>query len=377
MKHICFIASAFGRDDSLIVIRQGRSLAASGFKVTYLLCDDQPDEYKNGIYYVSTGIKSKTKKDRVKNNPKRIKEILVTIKADVYQISEPELVRIGFWLKRKGKKVIFNLREWYPSYYSRKFKNKYAQKAVCYVVERYLKYAAKKFDAVINCMINKSDDVKKLLSCEINEDVSNYPLINPGFSLRFEEYCSRKPVICYFGSIYTNSCQEEILDALTDFPDVTYLLAGIFYQDEYKQKLMQKSTWNQVEFINGFKREELPSIIDRSVIGNVVRDFSKTGSPNGSTAVIKIYETMEAGVPVILSKVPLYEKMVEKYHCGICINPHSVEDFKAAIGYLLTHKQEAYEMGQNGRKAVLEEYSWDSQYKKYLGVIEKLINNKK
>ena len=82
---------------------------------------------------------------------------------------------------------------------------------------------------------------------------------------------------------------------------------------------------------------------------------------------------MEAGVPVILSKVPLYEKMVEKYHCGICINPHSVEDFKNAIAYLLTHKKEAYEMGQNGRKAVLEEYSWDSQYKKYLGVIEKLL----
>ena len=82
---------------------------------------------------------------------------------------------------------------------------------------------------------------------------------------------------------------------------------------------------------------------------------------------------MEAGVPVILSKVPLYEKMVEKYHCGICVNPHSVEDFKDAIGYLLTHKKEAYEMGQNGRKAVLEEYSWDSQYKKYLSVIEKLV----
>ena len=83
---------------------------------------------------------------------------------------------------------------------------------------------------------------------------------------------------------------------------------------------------------------------------------------------------MEAGVPVILSKVPLYEKMVEKYHCGICINPHSVEDFKNAIAYLLMYKKEAYEMGQNGRKAVLEEYSWDSQYKKYLSVIEKLLN---
>ena len=373
MKHICFISSAFGRDDSLMVIRQGHSLAASGFRVTYLVCDDQPDAFYKGIHYVSTGYKAKDKKDRLKNNPQIIKEKLAEIEADIYQISEPELLRLGFWLKRKGKKVIYNMREWYPGYYSRKFRNNLMKKIVYSFAERYLKYAVKRLDAVVNCLVDKSEYIRKHLPCKLFEDVTNYPLINHDFSLSFEEYCSRKPVVCYFGSIYTNSCQREILDALVAFPEVTYLLAGVFYNEEYKQKLMQKPAWKQVEFINGFKREELPSIINQAVIGNVVRDFSKTGSPNGSSAVIKIYETMEAGVPVILSKVPLYEKMVEKYHCGICINPQSVEDFKNAIAYLLTHKEEAYEMGQNGRKAVLEEYSWDSQYKKYLSVIEKLL----
>ena len=65
MKHICFISSAFGRDDSLIVMRQGRSLAESGFQVTYLVCDDQPDAFDKGIHYISTGYKPKSKKDDV------------------------------------------------------------------------------------------------------------------------------------------------------------------------------------------------------------------------------------------------------------------------------------------------------------------------
>ena len=357
-------------------MRQGRSLAASGFRVTYLVSDDQPDDYDKGVHFVSTGYKAKTKKDRLKHNPRIIKEKLAEIDADIYQISEPELFRVGFWLKRKGKKVIYNMREWYPGYYSRKFKNNQVKKVVHFVAERYLKHAFKRFDAVVSCLVDKSEYIRSHLPCSLFEDVTNYPLINRDFSLSFEEYCSRKPVVCYFGSIYTNSCQEELLDALVDFPNVTYLLAGVFYDEGNKQKLMQKPGWKQVRFVNGFKREELPSIINQAVIGNVVRDFSKTGSPNGSSAVIKIYETMEAGVPVILSKVPLYEKMVEKYHCGICINPHSVEDFKNAIEYLLTHKREAYVMGQNGRKAVLEEYSWDSQYKKYLGVIGKVLHDK-
>lgn len=81
---------------------------------------------------------------------------------------------------------------------------------------------------------------------------------------------------------------------------------------------------------------------------------------------------MEAAVPVILAKVPLYEKMVEKYHCGICVHPHSVEDFRNAIRFLLENPEVAYEMGQNGRRAVLKEFSWDSQEENYLYVINEL-----
>lgn len=103
-----------------------------------------------------------------------------------------------------------------------------------------------------------------------------------------------------------------------------------------------------------------------------MKDFSLTETPEGSYSIIKIFETMEAAVPVILSKVPLYEKMVEKYHCGICVNPRNPQEIKEAIEYLLTHKREAYEMGQNGRRAVLEEFSWDSQWNNYIKVIEEL-----
>ena len=36
-------------------------------------------------------------------------------------------------------------------------------------------------------------------------------------------------------------------------------------------------------------------------------------------------------------------------------------------------KKEAYEMGQNGRKAVIEEFSWDSQAIGYLNVIKDIL----
>ena len=372
MKHFCFVNSAFGREDALIIYRQGKSLVDAGYEVSYTVFDSEGNEIKEGIHIISMGEGAAGKRGRFQGRPKILKDFLAKHSADIYQISEPELLCVGLYLKRKGKKVVYNLREWYPDYYSRKVQKLWQRRIVNWVVERYFHHVAKKIDGVFNCMPEMHDYIYKVMPCRYFVDVANFPVVNESFSFSYEEYCSRENIISYFGSIYTISCQYEILKALDSFPDVKYLLAGVFYSDLYKEQLMSLPAWKQVIFKNGFTREELPGIINSSVMGNVVKDFDNTETPQGSYSIIKIFETMEAAVPVILAKVPLYEQMVEKYHCGICVRPHSVEDFKEAIEYLLTHKKEAYEMGQNGRRAVIEEFSWNSQAKNYLKVIEQL-----
>lgn len=372
-KRICFVNSMFGREDALIVFRQGKTLVDAGYHVSYTVFDAKENETKEGVQVYSLGEGPSGSKGRFRERPNILKAFLAKHSADVYQISEPELLPLGFYLKKRGKTVVYNLREWYPDYYARKFKKVWQQNLVNRFVERYFHRVAKKYDAVFNCMPEMHDYIEKVMPCRHFADVANFPIVHKDFSLSYEDYCKREPIISYFGSIYTISCQEEIIRAIEHFPEIKYLLAGVFYDNHYKEELEKLPAWDQVTFKNGFNREELPGIINCSIMGNVVKDFDQTETPQGSYSIIKIFETMEAAVPVILSKVPLYERMVEKYHCGICVRPHSVEDFKNAIEYLLTHKKEAYEMGQNGRRAVIEEFSWDSQAKNYLGIINKII----
>lgn len=371
-KHICFINSAFSRDDALIVHRQGASLIRAGYRVSYLMCDGLPDDTKNGIEIKSVGRKAHGIRERVFENSRIFKQFLQNYHADIYQISEPELLPLGLYLKRKGNTVIYNLREYYPDYYARKVKNGFVRKIIFKLCERYLSYCTGHLDGLLNCMPEMREYIERVMPCRYFADVANFPVVNKDFNLSYYEYASRKKIISYFGSIYTISCQEEFLEALQDFPEVRYLLAGVFYTKEYKEVCEKMPAWKQVDFVDGFTREELPGIINSSIIGNVVKDFGQTETPEGSYSIIKIFETMEAAVPVILAKVPLYEKMVEKYHCGICVHPHSVEDFRNAIRFLLENPEVAYEMGQNGRRAVLEEFSWDSQEENYLYVINEL-----
>lgn len=375
MRHVCFLTSAFGREDSLMVYRQGISLVQVGYKVSYLLCDGLPSETKYGIEMKSVTEKKTNTKERAKNDGAAIKQYLKDNNyiADVFQVSELILIPLGLWLKKKGYKVVFHLREYYPEYYALRFRNSLLHKSVRIALEKYFRYAMKRYDAVFNCMPEMSDYIRKVMPCKQFEDLPNYPVVNKDFSLSFEKYSKRENIISYFGTIYSISCQEEFLSAIKDIPNVKYLLAGVI-QDSYKTKLMAMPGWKKVTFKNGFTRQELPGIINCSVIGNVMKDFSKTETPAGSYSIIKIFESMEAAIPVILAKVPLYEELVDEYHCGICVDPHNVEEVKNAILYLLNNKKEAYEMGQNGRRAVIERFSWDSQEKKYLKVIDLLTN---
>lgn len=375
MKHICFITSAFSREDALIVYRQGITLVEEGYRVSYVLCDDLPDEERLGIEFYSVGSVNGGLRKRLTQNPRRLKAFLKNHPADIYQINEPELLQLGLHLKKLGFKVVYDLREYYPDYYARKFHNRFLQLLIFNCVKLYLTYISKRYDGVFNCMPEMHDHIQKIMPCKNFADVANFPVVNKSFVLSFEDYCKRDNIISYFGSIYNISCQEEFLKAISSIPNVKYLLAGVFYNRDYESKVKSCEGWNKVIFKNGFKKEDLAGIINSSVMGNVMKDFSKTETPEGSYSIIKIFESMEAAIPVILSKVPLYEAMVERYHCGICCDPHNVEDIRCAVEYLLTHKKEAYEMGQNGRKAVIREFSWDIIKKEYIRIINELANN--
>jgi glycosyltransferase involved in cell wall biosynthesis len=71
-------------------------------------------------------------------------------------------------------------------------------------------------------------------------------------------------------------------------------------------------------------------------------------------------EAMSSGVPVIASDLPGVRSVVDKKETGLLVKPGSVDNLVDMIEYLLKNPQEAKEYGQNGRKKVLEKYTWDS-----------------
>ena len=381
-KKYCFFSSMPRKKREVIMYRQGRSLMCSGYEVYNVVCDDQPFEVVEGINVVPTGYKAHGVFQRSFLAQRRVYKKLLEVDADVYHTVNVDQLALCLKLKRKGKKVIFEMQEDHP--YSLLWKSKapkWLLKPAVWLMAKWMGYVLRRVDVVTALSY---DTVAYLKSWGIKAEKvqlwGNFPEINKDYKLTLENYMQREDRMLYFGIIYSYSKQEIILKALKEVPGVKYLVAGVFMGNEkhtYRLHIINMPEWKNVEFIEGFKHEELKGIIARSTISNVVRDFSVYPmEKGGSFGIIKVFESMEAALPIICSDMPIYRDIMKEYKCGILVDPNNEEQIREAIEYLVTHKEEAWRMGQEGRRAIIEKYSWDALSVKYLEIVSQLVNDK-
>jgi glycosyltransferase involved in cell wall biosynthesis len=85
----------------------------------------------------------------------------------------------------------------------------------------------------------------------------------------------------------------------------------------------------------------------------------------------KLFEYMALGLPVVTSDFSLYKRVVEEAACGFCIDPSSPEQLAQVMREILNKPDEAFRLGNAGRKAVEENYNWESEKKILLELYSK------
>ena len=114
MTHICHVISGYYRTDARVFQRQCKSLKNSGFKVSVLTNDGDPEEIIEGvpIYRCNKVYNSRIKTLILASH--QFYEKAKIIDADVYQLHSPELLPLGMKLKGLGKKVVYDAHEHMP-----------------------------------------------------------------------------------------------------------------------------------------------------------------------------------------------------------------------------------------------------------------------
>ena len=278
-----------------------------------------------------------------------------------------------FGYGKKGKKIIFDSHEDFPRQILEKdWIPSLIRKFISRSAEWYINKTFKKFDVILSVTPHIAENLKKASDKVFL--LTNYPLLEDKFNdFTKDDYVSRDNQLCYAGTVYRSSMQENISQSIHNIDDIKYTIVGTF-NPVYKNDIEKYLRSPKIEVLDKVPREDLLKMYNKMTIGIAIFDYSPNlGYKIGSLGVNKIFEYMYYGLPIICTDFELWKEIVDKHKCGIYVNPHNIDEITKAVLFLIANKEKAFEMGQNGRKAILNEYNWDRQGEIYLKIIKALV----
>lgn len=291
-----------------------------------------------------------------------LKRYLKENEYDIYHVHEFYLLPITSWLLNHKKKVIYDMHEDAPKVLDLFVRKRFG------IFSNWIFSIIRHFD---NKMIEKSSysifvvpAQKERVAAHTNhwEMICNFPIIEERHDIQnAEQEKNDAPFICYAGGI---SEERGITAVISLLPEIKgeLLLAGSV-SASYLEELKKMDGWSKVHFLGYLNKAEVEDMYAKSKLGV----FFARPTPNMLPSYpIKMFEYMEASIPVVCSNFPTWKNIVESAHCGICVPYDDDEQFVQAINRLLENEELREKMGENGRKAVETNYNWNSQKKKLL-----------
>ena len=367
---VCHMSSVHSGLDVRIFHKECCSLVNHSFQVTLVINANNQD--------ISTAESCNVrliKLDLIKSRMKRIlfqnykcyREALKT-NSDIYHFHDPELIPFGVLLKLRGKIVVYDVHEDVPkAILNKHWIPSFARKFVSYMAYAVEFIAAKYFFEVITATPFILGRFKRANPRSIN--INNFPLDRdiPREVVRKE--CPNE--VCYIGGITKHRGLEEIITALDILQEKIELnLAGNFVEKDFEHKIIALDAWKKVNWYGYVGRDKVRDILSKSIAGLVTLHPTATYI---DSLPVKLFEYMAFGLPVIASDFPLWREIIIKHKCGILVDPESPAQIADAIKYCINNRARAFEMGENGRKAIFEEYNWRNEEKKLIKLYTELL----
>lgn len=164
-----------------------------------------------------------------------------------------------------------------------------------------------------------------------------------------------KFIICFFGSITASYAIDYLIQAKEKINNnrVAIVIVGEGNQKEELKKIAGEGIF----FLPKISKKAIPTLMDNidcCYVGALRNDMFRFG-----ICMNKLFDSMMSGKPVLYA-VEAPNNFIRDYDCGISVEAESVESLASGMEKMMRlSSDERNRMGRNGRKAVLENYSYE------------------
>ncbi len=269
------------------------------------------------------------------------------------------------WIRHKNERVLWYChtppREVYDLYATRMKNRSYKQKVLYAVLASSYRFVASNIVKQIEGIATNSENTRSRIMKNFSR---NAAVINPGVD--YKEFYNKgaEKFFLYPSRIIPNKRQDFAIDAFAKFvrksglKNYKLIIAGALSKDKEHQQYFEKLKSKNVPGV-AFKvnvgEKELHNLMSRCtavLFAAINEDF-------GYVPV----EAMASSKPVISVAEGGPSETVVNGKTGYLVN--SPEEMADKMQYVVEHPDVAEQMGAEGRKRVIEKYSWESFFRKF------------
>jgi glycosyltransferase involved in cell wall biosynthesis len=367
MSTIAQITSVHRRDDTRVLLKECRSLAAAGHVITLIVADSRGDQQSGDVIIRDVGA-PRWWALRPVVSTWRVLRAARRLDADVYHFHDPELIPVGLWLKLRGSRVVFDVHEDLGAQLLTKpYLRPRIARVIASIADRIERFGARRFDAIVAATPHigtKFDDINPRTIV-----VNNYPLL--------DELGSGKPwttprrSIAYVGGMSEIRGLRNVVAAMEHVDDgVELVMVGTFTDSSFEAELRAMPGWERIRYLGFGDRQQVRDALAECFAGLVT--FHP--APNHVNAQPnKMFEYMAAGIAVIASDFPAWREVIVGSGTGLCVDPLDPAAIATAINALAADPATAETMGQAGRQLVETTHNWANEETKLLALYDELL----
>lgn len=375
-NNIMMVSSVHVWKDARIYYKEAISLQKH-YSVDFYAIDD--GTYKHDGSKKNLKVNLLRKQSRIKRPLiwKNLYKYIIKSDAKYYHIQDPELLLLVPFIRWRKKRavLIFDMHENFPdAIKSKEWIPKNLRLFLSYIVKYIERYLLKKVDAVIFAEKTYAKNYSYLTNVQTCE-VLNYPNFKNIETIRRKKNKELITLI-YVGRIASKRGIWEMLELMRELKnryssqEVNLKLIGYCsnsLEQEINEYIQEHNLSSYVSYIGSVSYEQLSKQYSKADIGICI--LSPIPNYLNSMAT-KIFEYMAMQLPVIISDFPEWKKMLYKEKSGLCVDPLDIKDIVNKVETLIQNPQMREELGFNGRRAFENNYSWQSEEKKLLGLYQ-------